>query len=153
MREDFLEGVSCCAMLSCSVVPNSLWSPWTVACRAPLSMKFSGQEYGVGCHSLLQGIFPTQGSNSGLLHCRWIFTSWATREAQEYWSGQPIPSPGDLPDLGIEPGSPALPADSLPAEPPGKPKNTGVGSPSLLQGTLPTRESDWGPLHHRWVFY
>ena len=44
-----------------------------------------------------------------------------TREAQEYWSGWPIPSPGDLPDPGIEPGSPALQADSLPAEPQGKP--------------------------------
>ena len=45
-----------------------------------------------------------------------FFTSWATREAQEYWSGLLIPSPGDLPDPGIELGSPALQADSLPAE-------------------------------------
>ena len=35
---------------------------------------------------------------------------------QEYWSGLPFPSPGDLPDPGIEPGSPALQADSLPTE-------------------------------------
>ena len=40
---------------------------------------------------------------------------------QEYWSGLPFPSPGDLPDPGIEPGSPALQADSLPVEPEGKP--------------------------------
>ena len=40
---------------------------------------------------------------------------------QEYWSGLPFPSPGDLPDPGIEPRSPALQADSLPSEPPGKP--------------------------------
>ena len=40
---------------------------------------------------------------------------------QEYWSGLPFPSPGDLPDPGMEPGSPALQADSLPSEPPGKP--------------------------------
>ena len=39
---------------------------------------------------------------------------------QEYWSGLPFPSPGDLPDPGIEPGSPALQADSLPTAPPGK---------------------------------
>ena len=39
---------------------------------------------------------------------------------QEYWSGLPLPSPGDLPNLGIEPTSPALKADSLPSEPPGK---------------------------------
>ena len=40
---------------------------------------------------------------------------------QEYWSGLPFSSSGDLPDLGIEPGSPVLLADSLPSEPPGKP--------------------------------
>ena len=40
---------------------------------------------------------------------------------QEYWSGLPFPSPGDLPDPGIEPGSPSLRADILPSEPPGKP--------------------------------
>ena len=40
---------------------------------------------------------------------------------QEYWSGLPFPSPGDLPDPGIEAGSPTLQADSFPAEPPGKP--------------------------------
>ena len=40
---------------------------------------------------------------------------------QEYWSGLPFPSLGDLPSPGIKPGSPALEADSLPSEPPGKP--------------------------------
>ena len=40
---------------------------------------------------------------------------------QEYWSGLPFPSPGDLPNPGIEPRSPALQADVLPSEPPGKP--------------------------------
>ena len=39
----------------------------------------------------------------------------------EYWSGLPFPSPGDLPNPGIKPRSPALQADSLPAKPPGKP--------------------------------
>ena len=39
----------------------------------------------------------------------------------EYWSGQPFPSPGDLPNPGTEPGSPALQADSFAAELPGKP--------------------------------
>ena len=41
---------------------------------------------------------------------------------REYWSGYPFPSPGDLPDPGMEPGSSALQADSLPSEPPGKPE-------------------------------
>ena len=40
---------------------------------------------------------------------------------QEYQSGLPFPSPGDLPDPGIEPGFPALRAEALPSEPPGKP--------------------------------
>ena len=42
---------------------------------------------------------------------------------QEYWSGLPFPSPGDLPDPGIKPGSPALEADALTSEPPGKPNS------------------------------
>ena len=41
---------------------------------------------------------------------------------QEYWSGLPFPSPGDLPNPGIEPRSPALEADALTSEPPGKPR-------------------------------
>ena len=40
--------------------------------------------------------------------------------SQEYWSGLPFPSPGDLPDPGIEPKSPVLQADALTSEPPGK---------------------------------
>ena len=49
----------------------------------------------------------------------------------EYWSGQPFPSPGDLPNPGIEPRSSALREGSLPAEPQEKLKNTGMGSLSL----------------------
>ena len=41
---------------------------------------------------------------------------------QEYWSGLPFPSPGDLPNPGIEPGFPTLEADALISEPPGKPE-------------------------------
>ena len=48
---------------------------------------------------------------------------------QEYWSVLPFPSPGDLPDPGIKSEYPALQADSLPSEPPGKP-NKGDGNPS-----------------------
>ena len=45
---------------------------------------------------------------------------------QEYWSGLPLPSPGDLPNLGLEPGSPALQTDALPSEPLGKPENSNI---------------------------
>ena len=48
-------------------------TPWTVAHQAPLSMGSPGKNTGVGCHFLLQRIFPTQGSNLSLLHCRQIF--------------------------------------------------------------------------------
>ena len=48
--------------------------------------------------------------------------------SQEYWSGLPFPPPGDLPDPGIKPGSPALQADSLLTELPGN--TTGVSSPN-----------------------
>ena len=59
---------------------------------------------------------------------------------------KPFPSPGDLPNPGIKPRSPALQADSLPEESPGKPKNTGVGSLSLLQGIFLIQESNRGLL-------
>ena len=49
----------------------------------------------------------------------------------------------------IEPRCPALQADSFPAEPPGKPKNTGMGSLSLFQMTFLTQELNWGLLHCR----
>ena len=55
---------------------------------------------------------------------------------QEYWSGLPFPSPEDLPDPGIEPGSPALEADSFPSKPPGKPRLK--ARPSQKQGSLET---------------
>ena len=52
-----------------------------------------------------------------------------------------------------QPRSPALQADSLPSEPPGKPKNTGVRSLSLLQGIFPTQESNWGFPHCKQILY
>ena len=65
-----------------------------------------------------------------LLSCVWLFAiPWTVAcqappsmgfSRQEYWRGLPFPSPGDLPNPGIEPGSPALQADSLASEPPGK---------------------------------
>ena len=141
------------SVISDSLWPHGLYSPWDSL----------DQNTGMGSLSLLQGIFPTQGSNPGLPYYRqilyqlshkgsprileWVaypfssgsspprnqtqvsrtadgfFTSWATREVQEYWSGQPIPSPADLLNPETEPGSPALQADSFPTELWGKPFN------------------------------
>ena len=120
----------------------TLWNP--VDCNPPgFSVRGNspGKNTGVGCHALLQGIFPTQGSNPGLLHCRqilywlchqgtlnelmnrWIRASLSMEFSRpKYWSGLLFPSPGDLPDLGIKPGFPILQADFLPSETPGKPQ-------------------------------
>ena len=56
---------------------------------------------------------------------------------QGYWSGLPCPPPGDLPNPAIEPRSPTLQIDSLPAEPQGKLRNTGEGSPVPSPADLP----------------
>ena len=84
-------------------------------------MEFSRPEYWSGSLALLQGIFPTQGLNPGLPHCRQLLYQLSHRQAQEHWGAWSIPSPGGLPDPGIEPVSVALQADSLPAELSGKP--------------------------------
>ena len=77
---------------------------------------------------------------------------------QEYWSELPVPSPGDVSHPGIEPRSPALQADALPSEPaeklwisPGK--NTGVGSPALLQGIFITQGSNSGLWYCSQILY
>ena len=108
-------GVGCHSLLQVCVWAKLLQLCLTLCNRMDCSLSGSsvhldspGQNTGVGCHALLQGIFPTQGSNPCLvkfLHCRWILNYWATREAP--------PSSGDLPNVGIEPRSPALQADSL----------------------------------------
>ena len=68
------------------------------------------------------------------------FAVWATREAIYSGMGCCFLPQGNLPNPGIESRFPTLQPDSLPSEPPGKPKNTGVGSLSLLQGIFPTQE-------------
>ena len=111
-----------------------------------------GQNTGLGSLSLLQGIFPTQGSDPALLHCRWILyhLSYDGSPRRLVWVAYPFSRESSLgchallqgifPTQGIKPGSPALQVDSLPAEAPGKPKNTGVGSLCLLQRIFSTRD-------------
>ena len=81
------------------------------------------------------------------LLCPWGFSR------QEYWSRLPWPPPEDLPNTGIKPRSPVLLVDSLPSEPPRKPKNTGMGSLSLLQGIFLAQELNQGLLHCRRILY
>ena len=63
------------------------------------------------------------------------------------------PSAGYLPNPAIKPSFPTLQTDSLPCDPPWKPKNTGVGSLSLLQQIFPSQESNQGLLHFRQILY
>ena len=59
-------------------------TPWTAAYQALPPWDFPGKNTGVGCHFLLQEIFPTQGLNPGLPHCRFYrFTVWATRKSNK----------------------------------------------------------------------
>ena len=69
---------------------------------------------------------------------------------QEYWSGYPFPSPGDLPNPGIKPGSPGLQANSILCEPRGKPTkcqwlNTIDSSQCKLVALLPLTRNTWPP--------
>ena len=96
-----------------SLKPHGLYSPWNSPC----------QNTGVGSLYLylLQGIFPTQGLNPGLLHCRRILYQLSHKGSPRILEWEPIPSPVDLLDPGIKLGSPISQADSLPTELSGKP--------------------------------
>ena len=136
-------------MHSCLVLADSLRSCGLYPARLPCPWDSPGKNTAVSCHALLQGTFPTQGSDLHLLcflhrqvsslplvpprqslsidsgsetesevaqSCRLLATPWTIGyqapfmgfSRQGYWSGLLFPSPGDLPDPGIEPGSPAL---------------------------------------------
>ena len=100
--------------------PNRLRPPWD----SP------GKNTGVGCHFLLQCMkVKSESEVANLSRVRLLATPWTAAyqapqstgfSRQGYWSGMPLPSPGDLPNPGIELGSPTLQADTLPPDPPGK---------------------------------
>ena len=99
--------------------------------------------------------FPNPCMLSGFSRVQLFATPWTIASQpplsmgfswQEYWSGLTFSPSGDLPNPGIEPRSLTLQMDSLPSEPPGKPKNTGVGSPSVFQGIFLIQELNWGLL-------
>ena len=116
----------------------------------------------MGSCSLLQGIFPTQGSNPGLLNCKWNLYHLRHQGSPRKVGWFTYTFSRDLSNPGIAPGSPALQADCLSSELPRKPvkvkvfvspwtlvtrclhlwnspgKNTGVDSHSLLQEIFPT---------------
>ena len=116
---------------------------------SPLAWEIPRTEEPVLCLRLAAQSCPA------LFTTQWTVTHqaslWFSR--QEYWSGLPSPPPRDLSNPGREPRSLTLQADSWPSESPGKPKNTGLGSPSLLQGILLTQELNQDLLNCRQILY
>ena len=109
----------------------------------------------MGCHALLQDIFPTQGSNPcllWLLHCKWILYWCATREAHYNYSVLrcAVLSHSVMFDF-LRPHGRNPPGSSVHGESLGK--NIGVGCHSLLQGIFPTQKSNQGLLHRRQILY
>ena len=112
----------CCAMLSHSVMSDSLRPHGLYPTSLLCSRGFSRQEHWSGLPCPPPGHLPNSGIEPRVSHTVDAFsTIWATREAPEYWSGSTIPSPGEFPDPGIKPGSPASQVNSLPSELPRKP--------------------------------
>ena len=109
-------------VVSNSLQPHGLYSPW----NSP------GQNTGVGNFSLLQGIFPTQGSNPGLPLCRQILYQMSHKGNPRImeWIAYPFSNGSSQPRNRIELGSPALQADSLPTDLPGN--STGPTGKSLI---------------------
>ena len=140
-----LPTTQCCAVLCCAKLLSCVRlfvTPWPVAHQAPLSMgDSSGKNTGVSCHALLQGIFPTQGSNPGLLHSRQIVYRMSHQRNPRIleWVAYPFSRASFWPRNRT--GSPPLKVNSLPAKLSGKP---------LLHNATPQKDSRKG---WRLLFY
>ena len=116
----------------------TLWDPWTVAHQAPLSMRFSRQGYQSGLRFLLQGIFPSQGLNPGLLHCRWILYGLSypgsPKGSTRKWLDS-CPSAGSFLYSDMSKSAQSCPTlcDPMDCSPPG----------SSVHGILQTRIPEW----------
>ena len=112
---------------ACFKVSRVFWLWWTFhsPCLNPSNPKL--HMCCVLSHSVMSDSFQPHVLQPTRLLCPWGFSR------QEYWSELPCPLPEDLPNSGIKLRSPTLQMDSLLTEPPGNPKNPGVGSISLLE--------------------
>ena len=113
----FVKKSESCSVMSDSLQPHGLYSSWNSL----------GQNTEVGSLSLLQGIFPTQGSNPGLPHCRQILYQMSHKGSPRIleWVAYPFSSGSSQP--GNQTGSPALQVDSLPSALSGKPQKKWSG--------------------------
>ena len=86
LKSVFLLTKCCCCCIVVKSCPMFLQPHGLLSIRFLYAWDFTGKHTGVGCHFLLQAIFPTQGLNPHLwclLHCRWILYHWATRGAPQ----------------------------------------------------------------------
>ena len=122
-------------MLSHSVLSGSLQPPGLQPTRILCPWDFPGKTTGVSCHFLLQGIFPTQGLNPGLQHCRQIIYQLSHQRGK----------------VKVTQSCPSFcnPMEYSPWNSPGQ--NTGVGSLSLLQEIFPTKGLNLGLTHCRQI--
>ena len=122
-------------------------TPWTEPARFLCPWEFPGRNNGVGCHFLLQGIFPTQGLNPGLLHCRQILYCLSHKGnpiintlklTSFFLSWSLIPHPGIKPRP--LPWQPRAITPRTPGNSPGDLPNSGIKSrsPALQAGSLPS---------------
>ena len=138
-----LERTLCRALLRCSVM-SDFFDP--MDCGPPGSSVFGdspGKNTGVACHALLQGIFPTQGSNSGISHYKWLLYHLSHLSGGAFLGhcqGSRHRGQGGL--LGAVWG---ILIERV--------KNTGVGSLSHLQGIFLTWELSQGLLHCRCILF
>ena len=110
----------------CLVAQSSLTVCNPMNCSPPNSSLHEdspGKNTEVGCYALLQGTFPTQGSNPGVPHCKEIIHCLRYQGSPRVLAWGAYHFSRDLPNPGIKLGSPALQVDSLPAELPEKPQN------------------------------
>ena len=133
-----------CLLLLSSYISSYSWV------RDPMAYK-EKNTYMLCCDScsVMSWVFTTPWT----VACQAFLPMGLHQGRQEHSSGLPCPPPGDLLNPWIAPRSPALRVDSLPLEPPQKPKKAGVGSLCLLQGNFPTQELNWGLVHCRWILY
>ena len=119
----------------------------SVHCDSP------GKNTRVGCHALLQGIVPTQGSNPGLPHCRQILYCLSHQGNPRIleWVAYPFSRGSSQPRNWTRVSY--IAGRFFTSWATGKPKNTGMGSLSLLQRIFLTQKLNWGLLHCRWILY
>ena len=144
MRETFVRSLRWENPLEEGMETHSSILAWRIPMDSPWNSP--GQSTGVGSLSLVQGIFPTQGSNPGLPHCRQILYQLSHQVSPHTIRFSSVQLSRSVMSDSLKPHGLYSPWNY-----PGQ--NTGVGSLSLLQGSFPTQGSNPGLPHCRQILY